>query len=75
MGIPVGIVTHRSRSLTGTGNYRFESEVHNCQVLVTGTCKICFSEIYIIYDNFFPLVMNVGRRYFYQKGNYQVWTG
>ena len=33
-GIPVGIMTHRSRSLTGTGNYRSGSEVHNCQVLV-----------------------------------------
>jgi len=40
VGILVGIVTHRSRSLIGTGNYRSGSEVHNCQVLVTGTCKI-----------------------------------
>ena len=32
MGIPVGIVTHRSRSLTGTGHHRSGSEVFNCQV-------------------------------------------
>ena len=59
VGIPVGIVTPRSRSLICTGNYRSGSEVHNCQVLVTGTCKICFSEIYIIYDNFYALEIDI----------------
>ena len=65
MGITiVVIVIHKSRSLTGTSNYRFGSEVHSCQVLVTGTCKICFSEIYLTY-NFYPLKIDIWVQIYY----------
>ena len=37
-GKPVGIVTHRSKSLSDTGHYRSESANLKQQVLVTSTC-------------------------------------
>ena len=37
-GKPVGIVAHRSKSLSDTGHYRSESANLKQQVLVTSTC-------------------------------------